>query len=236
MSRPRSPQLLSTGSTLPAARSAPDAGDAYWSSFYTSELRAAVPEEPSGFARWTASRLKEPILLVDVGTGTARDSLWFSRRGSEVLGLDYAVPAIDQARRAAARDHLRVTFEVFDLNHADQVEAMGSRLADGTRAPLLYGRFLIHALRDDGRQGLWRLASQALRVGGTLYLEFRTGKDAGAPHEFGEHFRKFLDPESVVDEIEQWGGTIEYRNEGHGLAPYRHEDPHVCRLVSTWKR
>lgn len=173
---------------------------------------------------------------MDIGTGTARDARWFSRHGNDVLGLDYAAPAIDQARRVAAQEHLPATFEVFDLYQADHVEAMGSRLAQRTEPALLYGRFLVHALRDDGRQGLWRLAGLALQSGGALYLEFRTGKDAGARHEFGEHFRKFLDTQRVVDEIEGWGGAIEYWHEGHGLAPYRQEDPHVCRLVSTWGR
>lgn len=210
--------------------------DAYWASFYASDQRAAVPDEPSGFARWVASRLVAPPLLVDIGTGTARDALWFARHGTEVLGLDYAAPAIDQGRRAGTRDQLPVTFEVFDLNHVEQVQAMGVRLARRPQPPLLYGRFLVHALRDHGRQGLWRLAWMALQSGGALYLEFRTGKDEGAPHEFGEHFRKFLDTEWVIGEIEERGGRIEYRHEDHGLAPYRHEDPHVCRLVSTWKR
>lgn len=236
MSTLSSPQHVPTASTLPRAPAGPGAADAYWASFYASDRRAAVPEEPSGFARWAAPRLAAPGLLVDIGTGTARDALWFCRHGNDVLGLDYAAPAIDQARRAAARDHLPATFEVFDLYQADQVGAMGSRLAQRTHPPVLYGRFLIHALRNQGRQGLWRLAGMALQSGGALYLEFRTGKDAGERHEFGEHFRKFLDTEWVIAEIEEWGGSIEYRHEDHGLAPYRHEDPHVCRLVSTWRR
>ncbi|MPZ65620.1 MAG: methyltransferase domain-containing protein [Pseudonocardiaceae bacterium] len=212
------------------------AADAYWTSFYAGEQRAAVPDEPSAFARWSATRSGTTTLLVDIGTGTARDALWFSRQGHEILGLDYAAPAIDQASRTAARERLSATFEVFDLYRVDQVRAMGTRLAQRMHPPLLYGRFLIHALQDHGRHALWDMAATALQAGGSLYLEFRTGKDAGARHEFGEHFRKFLDADTVVDEIEDWGGRIEYRHEDHGLAPYRDEDPHVCRLVSTWKR
>lgn len=214
----------------------PGATDAYWARFYSSEQAAEVPDEPSAFARWTASWLDAPTLLVDIGTGTARDALWFSRLGNEVLGLDYAAPAIDQASRTAARERLSAEFEVFDLYHVDQVDAMGSRLAKRAHPAMLYGRFLIHALQDHGRHALWRMAGTALHSGGSLYLEFRTGKDAGARHEFGEHFRKFLDTDMVVDEIEARGGTIEYRHEDHGLAPYRNEDPHVCRLVAAWQR
>lgn len=237
MGRPRAPQHVPTA---PALQRKPPAGpgdtDAYWASFYAGRQRTAVPDEPSAFARWAAPRFDAASLLVDVGTGTARDALWFSRQGHEVLGLDYAAPAIDQASRTAARERLSATFEVFDLYRLDDVGAMAARLAQRMHPPLLYGRFLIHALQDDGRHALWRMARTALHSGGSLYLEFRTGKDAGARHEFGEHFRKFLDTEMVVDEIEERGGTIGYRHEDHGLAPYRDEDPHVCRLVSTWNR
>lgn len=239
MGRPQAPRQLSSPDSS-SVRHEPSAGghtaEAYWASFYAGEQRAAVPDEPSAFARWAVTRSGATTLLVDIGTGTARDALWFSRQGHEVLGLDYAAPAIDQAGRTAAHERLPATFEVFDLYEADQVGAMGTRLARRIQPPLLYGRFLIHALQDDGRHALWGLAATALQAGGSLYLEFRTGKDAGARHEFGEHFRKFLDADTVVDEIEDWGGRIEYRHEDHGLAPYRHEDPHVCRLVSTWKR
>ncbi|MQA15644.1 MAG: hypothetical protein GEV09_16200 [Pseudonocardiaceae bacterium] len=236
MGPPRAPQHGPTTQALPEAPAGLGAADAYWAGFYTSEQRAAVPDEPSAFARWAASRLDAAALLVDIGTGTARDALWFSRQGYEVLGLDYAAPAIDQASRAAACERLSATFEVFDLYQVDQVGAMGMRLVGLTHSPVLYGRFLIHALQDHGRRALWRMAGMALQSGGSLYLEFRTGKDAGARHEFGEHFRKFLDTVTVVDEIEERGGKIEYRHEDHGLAPYRGEDPHVCRLVSTWKQ
>lgn len=221
---------------LPGESTDGSTADAYWTRFYSGDQRAAVPDEPSAFARWSATRHGAMTLLVDIGTGTARDALWFSRQGHEVLGLDYAAPAIDQASRAAAHARLPASFEVFDLYRAEQVDVMGTRLAQRAHPAMLYGRFLIHALQDHGRQALWRMAGTALEAGGSLYLEFRTGKDAGARHEFGEHFRKFLDTDMVVDEIVEWGGTIEYRHEDHGLAPYRNEDPHVCRLVSTWQR
>lgn len=94
----------------------------------------------------------------------------------------------------------------------------------------------MHALEDEGRHHLWRLARMALRAGGRLYLEFRTGKDAKAEHAFGEHFRRFLNPDTVVDEIESSGGHIEHREEGHGYAVYKNEDPHVCRLVARWQK
>ncbi|MPZ01077.1 MAG: class I SAM-dependent methyltransferase [Actinophytocola sp.] len=208
----------------------------YWESFYSGQKSAAVPDEPSAFAQWVNERESAERPLVEIGFGTARDALWFARLGYQVRGLEYARSAVNHAIEAASNEDLPAEFDVLNLYELRQVLATGSQLAqDGT--PLtLYGRFLLHAMEDDGRHNLWRIAEMALRAGGRLYLEFRTGKDAKAEHVFGEHFRKFLDPDAVVDEIEARGGHIEYREEDHGLAVYKNEDPHVCRLVVRWDR
>lgn len=205
----------------------------YWDTFYRSKGSTAVPHEPSAFARWVAARAAPSKWIVDIGSGTGRDALWFARSGYRVLGLDYATTAVEQTRAAAEQADLPAAFEVFDLYDVEHVLAMGARLsADGPKT--MYGRFLVHALEDGGRHHLWDLARTALGPGEGLCLEFRTGKDAATSHAFGEHFRRLLDPDVVVDEIESRGGYVEYREDGHGLAPFRDEDPHVCRLVVGW--
>lgn len=208
----------------------------HWEEFYRGQDSAAVPDEPSAFAQWVHERESTARPLMEIGFGTGRDALWFAGLGYQVHGLEYAHSAVAHAREAADAAGLSARFEAFNLYELRQVLAMGARLAqDGT--PLtLYGRFLVHALEDDGRQNLWRLAQMALRAGGLCYLEFRTGKDEGAEHAFGEHFRRFLEPDVLVDEIEACGGHIDYREEGHGLAVYQDEDPHVCRLAVRWSQ
>lgn len=208
----------------------------YWEEFYRSRRSADVPDEPSAFARWVGEREPASTDVVDVGSGTGRDALWFARSGHQVLGLDYARAAVEHAGAAAEAQGLTAGFEFFDLYDLRQVLATGGRLAQDDRAHVLYGRFLVHAIEDVGRHHLWRLAELALRPGGRLYLEFRTGEDADAPHEFGEHFRRYLSPDLVVEELEGRGGRIEHREVGHGLAVYKHEDPHVCRLVASFER
>lgn len=208
----------------------------YWNDFYRSRDSKAVPREPSPFARWVGEHYPALGSLVDIGTGNGRDALWFARSGWQVFGLDYAPAAVNRGRSAAEAESLSASFEAFNLYDLRQVLTMGARLAARDEGTALYGRFLVHALQDEGRHHLWRLARMALRSGGLLFLEFRTGKDAEASHVFGEHFRRLLDPDVVVDEIESYGGHISYREEGHRLAPFREEDPHVCRLVVGWQQ
>lgn len=206
----------------------------HWDQFYRGPAAAAVPTEPSAFARWVGERESASTALVDIGSGNGRDAVWFARQGYRVTGFDYSGPALRQSRAAAKSAGVSATFEAVNLYDLRYVLATGARLAheDGPRA--LYARFLPHALEDVGRHQLWRLARMALRPGGRLYLEFRTRKDARKPHEFGKHFRRFLKPDTVVRELEARGGHVEHREEGHGLAVYRDEDPHVCRIVARW--
>lgn len=207
----------------------------YWREFYSSGRSAAVPDEPSAFARWANERETSSAPVVDIGCGTGRDAFWFARSGHRVLGLDYVPAVLDAAQARAEAKGLDARFEYFDLYDLRQVLATGGRLAHDDDRYLVYGRFLLHALEDAGRHNLWRLASTALRSGGRLYLEFRTGEDANEPHVFGEHFRRYMSGDDVVAEVESYGGSIEHREEGRGLAVYKEEDPHVCRLVARWE-
>lgn len=207
----------------------------HWWPFYFGVGGASVSDRPSPFASWVHEREPSPVTIVDIGSGTGRDSLWFARQGHDVLGLDYIPAATDQAGRAAAGEGLPARFVTFNLHDVRQVLAMGGELAHRPAPPVLYARFLVHALQDEGRRALWRLASMCLRRGGHFYLEFRTDANEQEEKVYGEHYRRYLSGDAVVAEIEEWGGRVTYREEGHGLAVYKDEDPHVCRVVATWK-
>jgi SAM-dependent methyltransferase len=213
-----------------------DGNHDHWWPFYFGQSQKTVPTQPSPFAQWFLEREPTSTQIVDIGTGTGRDALWFARQGHDVLGLDYVPAATERAGIVAADEDLPARFKTLNLYDIRQVLGIGGELSHRDEPPILYGRFLIHALRDDGRHNLWRIANMSLRRGGKFYLEFRTGLDSDAEHEFGEHFRRYLDPETVIAEIEATGGHIEHCEAGHGLAVYKQEDPHVCRLVATWKR
>jgi hypothetical protein len=89
-------------------------------------------------------------------------------------------------------------------------------------------------MEPTGRENVLRLSSMSLRRGGLLFLEFRTRRDRHREHVFEDHPRRFLAPDEVQAEIERAGGRLLYRAAGQGLAPFRDEDPHICRIVATW--
>lgn len=207
----------------------------YWDSFYAGRISGDVPGEPSAFAQSVRADMPERQPVVEFGFGTGRDSLWFAQQGHDVRGLDFAETAVARAQGQADAHDLTARFSVLDLYDEPGCLATAEELSSTLTRPAIYGRFLIHSLEHSGRTNLLDLAATVLGDGGELYLEFRTGKDAGHKHLFGDdHFRIYLDPEVVAHEIEQRGGNVLRLDEGHGFAVYKSEDPHVARLVASF--
>ncbi len=206
----------------------------HWDGFHT-HLRSRIPSEPTDFARWVAEEYPSRRPLVEIGSGTGRDALWFARRHQrEVTGLDYSMGAVNRTNRASRQRNLAADFRVFNLYDTRQVLALGADLSRRPTAVDLYARFLPHAVEPQGQVNLIRLASMSLRRGGLLFLEFRTPRDQQRPHVFGDHKRHYLRPREVAAMIRRSGGRVVHRQAGVGMAILEDEDPYVCRMVATW--
>ena len=203
-----------------------------WDAFYAKSGRK-LPKGPSDFARWVAQAYPSDRPLVDLGSGTGRDAVWFARKQHrEVTAIDYSLGVMN--RSAAANNEHGVRHEVLNFNDLRHVYSLGARLSRLEQPVDLYGRFLLHALDDHGRDHVLRLASLSLRRGGHLFLEFRTDRDRNRSHEFANPRRQFLRPADVVAQIEAAGGRIVEQVAGDGLAVFGTENPHVCRIVASW--
>ena len=204
-----------------------------WDTFYAAQ-RSVLPTKPSSFARWVREHYPSDRPLVDIGAGNARDARFLARTtGRPVTAIDYTIGAMLRAQRRLP-DGVPLTFEVLNLYDAREALGLGVRLSRLETPADIYARFVLHALEDVGRENFWRVASMALRAGGHLFLEFRTDQDRQLPHFFQQSGRRYLSPDQVVGEIEAAGGRVVHREAGTGLAPFRTEDPHVCRIVATW--
>lgn len=205
----------------------------HWDSFNAKAPRL-VPGAPTKFAHWVSTEFPSTRPLVDLGTGTGRDALWFARQHRDVIAVDYSVRAVNRGAKRSRAQHLPASFELLNLYDTRAALTLGARLSRREVPVDLYARFTLHALDTPGRENLFRVASMSLRRGGLLFVEFRTHEDRRRPHVFGEHPRHYLRPDRVVAEIEAAGGRVVERVEGTGLAELRTEDPHVCRLVAAW--
>lgn len=230
----RTPDPLFQWAVQPAARKAMRAvsldevelARVHWTRFYGEER--AVPE-PSPFARWVAQRLPAELgTVIELGCGNGRDTAAVAQ-GRRALGLDYSPTAIEHNR--AAWGHTGIEFRQVDVSDAASLRlATASYLADGPVA--VYSRFFIHAIPGSAEAVLRRFLRRRLPVGSHVFLEFRTAKDKDAPKVFGEHFRRFVDPDKLIRRFCRDGHfEVVHDERGHGLAVYKDEDPYVARIV-----
>ena len=201
----------------------------HWQDFYSSAAADRVPLEESTFARWVVDRVDGQPPILDIGTGTARDARFFAMKDHPVTGVDYCEAAVSRAQQLSAREGWAARFSVVNLADLESVAAFVQSM-DWGRGWHLYARFLVHAIDDVARANLWTLAALVARHGGECWLEFRTERDAGVAKVFGEHFRRYLPTQQVVEELRARGLEVCEQVEGQGLAPYRDEDPWVARL------
>ncbi|MDQ2625270.1 MAG: class I SAM-dependent methyltransferase [Actinomycetota bacterium] len=198
----------------------------HWTRFYGQDR--GVPQ-PSPFATWVAERLPESLrTVIELGCGNGRDTAAVAQ-GRSALGLDYSPTAIERNREVWAESS--IDFEQVDVSDAESLAtATAGRFDDGPVA--VYSRFFIHAISDEAEATLLGFLRRALPAGSVVYLEFRTEKDKNTPKVFGEHYRRFVDPDALVKRMRRGGHfALEHSERGHGLAVYKDEDPFVARLV-----
>lgn len=202
----------------------------YWQNFYSGPECLDVPTEGSPFLQWVAGRLPDRARILEVGSGTGRDAVFLASAGHRVHAVDRSAAGIERLRDHARSAQLDITTGL--VNIADLTDVL-TLVADlpGDATWDLYARFFLHAIDDEARENFWVLARALTRGGGTVWLEFRTDRDADRPHEFRSHYRNYLALSQVVAEIGEAGMQVHHVEEGTGLAPFRDEDPVVARLV-----
>lgn len=202
-----------------------------WNDFY-SERRGDVGWKRSDFAPWAAQRIPAGSPVVDLGCGTGRDAVWFARNGRTVLAYDISGKALSQTRRRIIRaggDPGSV--RTLALNDRRSVLLAGAEIARTPVPAHLYARGLVGCLNDEALDNLWLLASMSLRRGGSLLLEFSTGR---GPRPDPRHLIERVPVERVVAGIEARGGIVDQVGVTAGTDFLDRPDPRVARVVAHW--
>jgi tellurite methyltransferase len=138
-----------------------------------------APTEPSSFAYFCRGFMKPGNVIIDLGCGNGRDTLYFRSEGMKVTPIDYAEQDIE--------DFVRIDFD--DLIFLPQVD-------------YVYCRFLFHAIPEYMEDMILRMS-----CGSGLMIEARS--DKGVPPDDGHYRRlinakKLVDRlENVIYMVEQ---------------------------------
>jgi SAM-dependent methyltransferase/tetratricopeptide (TPR) repeat protein len=208
-----------------------EANEPYWRQFY----RAHRVDGGSSFATFVADRLPAPAMLLDLGCGTGRDSVYLAGRGHTVSGVDRSAEAIARAREAAqAAGAAGARFAQLDVAaRADLERFLAAEIPDGSGELVVYLRFFLHSVDESIEDSLLATLVESLPGGFRLCAEFRTTQDGKLPKVYRDHYRRYIDEQAFAAKLrEAWGFTVEHLEAGRGLSPYQGEDPHLARIVA----
>ena len=203
----------------------------YWDQWYSARK---APRRESQFAAWVQkSYLRGTDAILELGCGNGRDSFYFLQHGHTLLALDGSSTAIERNTDRLGRSDV---FHCIDF--ADLQSFTHNKLAD---ISIVYSRFVLHAVPDDVESIMLDFMARVLPAGGRMMHEFRTirdplaqkGENLGGTERFTDHYRRFIDPFTLVTKIRSRGFRIEFFAEGHGFAVLGDDDPVVARLVAV---
>jgi SAM-dependent methyltransferase len=135
-----------------------------------------TPSLISGFATWVDAQVPTEHALLELGCGRGADGLALAARGRDVRAVDYSRYAVRAARRRQQAADERpgagsVRFDVVNLLDIRTVIRLGAELAATPGSWSIFGRRLLNALEDRGRDNVFRLCSMLLRRGGSAYFD-----------------------------------------------------------------
>lgn len=198
----------------------------YWNSFYHT---GNVEKEPSLFAQYVNTQMKEGQSIVDLGCGNGRDSVYFLKNRLQVYSVDASEVATSLLAGAYGTQ-----IEVINADFVSFLEQYSERF------DALYSRFTMHAITEEDQAHLLTNAYQALKPGGKFYIEVRCIEDDlyGKGEEvarntffYNGHKRRFVVKEELEQALCKEGFQILSSQQKSGFAPYKDVDSIILRIV-----
>lgn len=206
--------------------------EAYWNHYYFAP-RDYKTQAPSQFAAFIASEYATHPLVIDVGCGNGRDTLFFAQLGHDTLGIDGSQAAIEHCRqRIQVFDRSPQKHEFKHANVADLPRDRDTQMRVAGHKKIIYSRFFLHAITPSEQTAFLEFAFACMQSEDVLALEFRTLEDEYRQKVTDAHYRRYIDLDKLTDQITtDFPGKVEYIAQGTGMAKYRSDDAYVARLV-----
>jgi ubiquinone/menaquinone biosynthesis C-methylase UbiE len=199
----------------------------YWTDYYTKKM---APTNPTQFAKDITSYLEINNVILDLGCGNGRDSVYFDELGLKVVAIDQAESAISELRKIYGD---KIKFVLGDF--------IESTLIDELNYDYVYSRFTIHAVTDMQEDELLDKVYKILKPDGIFFIEARSIKDdlfgKGQMVEknayiYNQHYRRFIDIDNLIMKLKKRGFAIYDSTQGKNLAVYKDENPAVIRVIA----
>lgn len=207
----------------------------YWNEYY--QQKPLALSESSSFAKemlkmiGESNKKIEGKYLLDLGCGNGRDSIFFAENGVHVVGIDASNVAIEMLEQ----EHAGNKYLEFVCDDFVTAEALFQKEYD-----YCYSRFTLHAISEKQEEQLINNVYKALKKNGLFMIEARTIHDRifglGEKVEenayiYDNHYRRFIDPEKLIDKAINKGFKVLYNQEKDGFSKTETDDPVLLRLI-----
>lgn len=201
----------------------------YWDNYYK-QNRIVLQE--SSFAKYITDKfLDSDKKIIDLGCGNGRDSIFFHKNALEVTGVDFAKKEIEFLNNYY-RETKGINFIFADMGN----------MPDVTVAPFDYAyfRFSLHAIKSEAQQKVLNWVINNLLEGGLLFIEARSdkdpmflqGKQISNNENITDHYRRYLNFQETLMQIQSLGFVIIEANEADNLSVYGTDNPFLIRIVA----
>lgn len=203
----------------------------YWNDFY----RNWTLDIPSQFCVLAATEIDRDHVVVEFGCGNGRDSLYLAEHNFQVVAMDLSQEAIKKDKLIASEKKGKaLTFLQGDVACEEDVKtAIGlARNGNDKQNITVYTRFFLHTLDSFQEERFIDSLEKHLNVCDKLYFEFRSIEDECNDKMYGDHYRRYIDTEKLINRLEtDLNFKILYQMTGQGMAKYIKEDPFVSRVI-----
>jgi len=197
----------------------------YWDGYYSGDF---APKPPSDFAKFALDYMKPEKMLIDLGCGNGRDSMFFCRKGLKVTSIDSSKGAIESFDKA---------LPIFALCD----DFVSTKALQCIEYDYCYARWSIHAISKVQQDELLPSIFNSLKSGGLFFSESRTTNDAKYGHGellgdheyfYDNHYRRFLDPGAFMAQLKEIGFEIIFREESNKFSVVGDDAPTLIRVIA----
>lgn len=212
-----------------------DLNEEYWNSFYKTNHK----HTPSQFCVCVLTEINSEAVIVELGSGNGRDSLYFANQGHITVAIDLSHQAIKSCNTELEEKCIEhAEFIQGDITNRGTIQKTFdyAREKSGGKEIIFYSRFVMHSLDAAQELAFLNLLSEFMRAGEYVYFEFRSKEDSELKKHYGGHFRRFIETEKFQQFLsEALGYEITYSMTGRGMAKFKEEDPFVSRVIARRK-
>ena len=203
----------------------------FWNKFYSENIEL---NKPSPFVIWlTKNYIINKSSILELGCGNGRDSFY-------LCSLNHSVCAIDASVTAISINNDKNTFNTLkfiELNMDNLNRKENKKLF--SKFNVIYSRFFLHAVPEHTENEIFKFCNDNLNIGDLVAHEFRTTKDPlfdsgdsiSSYEKYTDHYRRFIEVNTFINKIDPTVWDTLFLTESSGLAPYKEQDPVVCRIV-----